>query len=184
MPKDLIGLKLFLSKMDTSHVSEAYMGWLNDPRVNRFLESRFQRHTHASTVDYVKSIESNNELFMFAIFTRQAHRHIGNIKLGPVHPIHLRGDIGIMIGDAGSFHQGFGTEAIGLLTRFAFEDLDLRRLTAGCYENNLGAIKAFEKNGFMREGLLRHHATYNGTRVNVIQLGLLQTEWKSDASLG
>jgi len=42
--------------------------------------------------------------------------------------------------------KGYATEAISLVVNYAFNNLNLHRVTAGCTELNLGSLKAFQKN--------------------------------------
>ena len=53
--------------------------------------------------------------------------------------------------------QGVTTEAVRALTRYAFEELGLRRLVAQVYPWNQASIRVLEKCGFRREGYLRAH---------------------------
>jgi RimJ/RimL family protein N-acetyltransferase len=73
--------------------------------------------------------------------------------------------------------RGIGHRAIALVCRFAFQQLNLNRLTAGCYARNIGSARAFEKAGFKREGLLPAHWFCDGEYVDEILLGLSNSEW-------
>ena len=44
-------------------------------------------------------------------------RHIGNIKIGPVHSYHRRARIGLLIGEKEFWNRGYATEAIKLAAR-------------------------------------------------------------------
>ena len=51
-------------------------------------------------------------------------------------------DVGLLIGDKSFWEKGYGSEAIGLVCDYALE-IDLAKLTAGCYVSNAGSIKVF-----------------------------------------
>lgn len=51
--------------------------------------------------------------------------------------------------------KGYGTEAVKSFLKFAFEELNLHRIEAGCAIHNAGSIKVLEKSGFVREGQKR-----------------------------
>ena len=91
--------------------------------------------------------ESENNI-LFAIIDKSSNTHIGNIKLGDIHPVHKYADIGLIIGNKNYWGKGIGTEAIKLVSQYAFENLNLMKVIAGIYENNVGSIKAFKKCGF------------------------------------
>jgi ribosomal-protein-alanine N-acetyltransferase len=171
----LAGERLYLREVRPSDAGETYYQWMNDPEVTRFLESRFFPQSVEGLRQYVNErLGDRNNVFL-AIVLRDGHRHIGNIKLGPIDWIHRRGDIGLLIGEKDCWGRGYATEAIRLLTDYAFGTLNLRKLTAGAYAANEGSARAFEKVGFTREGLLKAHSFCQGTYVDLILLGLVRT---------
>jgi ribosomal-protein-alanine N-acetyltransferase len=58
--------------------------------------------------------------------------------------------------------RGVGTEAVGLVVRFAFERLRLHRVQAAVMPRNAPSIRVLEKNGFRREGLAPNYLRING----------------------
>jgi RimJ/RimL family protein N-acetyltransferase len=147
---------------------------MNDAEVVRYLESRFISQSLDELYQFVtKHANDQNNIFL-AIVLHENQRHIGNIKLGPIDWVHRRGEIGILIGEKDCWRQGYGTEAIRLLIDYAFHTLNLRKLTAGTYAANERSTHAFEKVGFVREGLLKEHSFFDGENIDVIRLGLLR----------
>lgn len=179
----LTGERLFLREVRPSDVTERYYGWMTDPEVYQFLESRFLPISQELLRDYVTSKLGDRNNAFFAIVTRQDDQHIGNIKLGPIDWVHRTADIGLLIGDRACWGKGYATEAIGLVVRYAFDLLNLRRLTAGCYDENVGSAKAFEKCGFQVEGRLRQHRFSRGAYSDVLLLGLVRGEDRDPAGL-
>ena len=158
----LTGSRVLLRPLKASDVGPAYLGWLRDPRVNRYLESRFQRHTLASLRAFVASASRDPGTLLLAIVRKDSGRHIGNIKLGPIDRRHRRADIGILVGDRASWGKGFATEAIEVLASHALKTLGLHKVTAGIYDNNPGSIRAFRKAGFIVEARRRKHYLCGG----------------------
>jgi [ribosomal protein S5]-alanine N-acetyltransferase len=56
---------------------------------------------------------------------------------------------------ANFWNKGFATEALKTLINFAFNDLKLHRITAGCAVENKGSIRVLEKVGMTLEGRKR-----------------------------
>ena len=54
------------------------------------------------------------------------------------------------------------TEAVKLVSHFAFDTLRLHRIEAACIPDNARSIRVLEKAGFRREGLLRSYLRING----------------------
>lgn len=175
--KDLYisGNTIYLRKLCLQDANKDYCNWLNDPRVNRFLESRYQRWTVTKIKEYVKDINSSRSNLFLAIIRKDHGRHIGNIKLGPVNLRHKHCVIGIIIGDKSSWGKGFATEAIKLAKDYAFKTLKLQKLNAGVYSQNIGSLKAFQKAGFSVEGVQKKQYYCEGRYVDSILLGCSST---------
>ena len=176
----LIGENVVLRDIHPSDVNGAYCQWMKDPEITRYLESRFQTPSIEDLKQYVKKNIADPDTYLFAIVDKITVRHIGNIKLGPIRRVHRSASIGILLGDKRLFGRGLGTESIGLVADFAFNDLGLHKLTAGCYAPNRAAEKAFAKNGFKREGLRKQHCLFEGEYIDIIELGLINTRGGRD----
>ncbi|WP_162176451.1 GNAT family N-acetyltransferase [Synechococcus sp. KORDI-100] len=169
--------RLLLRAVESSDLNSTYLSWLNDPRVNQFLETRFFPQSMGTLQSYWQAHHDNSEVPWFAICLSADGRHIGNIKLGPIHWLHRRADISLFIGDHGCWGNGFASEAIALLRDWAFQELDLQKLNAGVYEGNIGSRRAFEKCGFELEGTLREEVVNHGNRLDIWCLGLPRSRW-------
>ena len=145
------GEKILLRKISLEDISEEYLSWMNDYETVKYTESRHYVHTLESLKDFVAHV-NNTRNFCFAIIDIQSEKHIGNIKIGNIHPIYQYADVGLIIGNKDFCGKGIATEAIKLCVKFAFEHLKLHRLYAGIYDINIASVKAFEKAGFVKEG--------------------------------
>ncbi len=173
----LDGQRIRLRQLRLDEITECYCKWMNNPEINRYLESRYRVWDRESLRDYVTSMEKDKNSYLFAVATIEDDQHIGNIKLGPVDWNHRRGSIGILIGDSRSHGKGFGGEAIMLLARFAFQELELNKVTASAYVVNRPSVRLFEKLNFATEGVRRGHAFCDNEFVDCIEFGLLRSEW-------
>jgi RimJ/RimL family protein N-acetyltransferase len=164
-------VQLFLLRPED--IGEAYIGWLNDPEINRFLESRFAVQDRTSVEAFVSSMVASDQNLLLGIRDRVLGRHVGNVKLGPIDRRHGLGEIGIMIGDRAAWGRGIGSSAIRCVTAIAKDELGLRKLTAGCYASNVGSRMAFEKAGFSVEGVRPDHYLLEGEPEDAVLLGKL-----------
>ncbi|GAB4468370.1 MAG: GNAT family protein [Burkholderiaceae bacterium] len=160
--------------LQPNDVTDEYVAWLNDPAVNRFLESRFVAHTLESTQRFVQAVVDSGDSILFGIRYVPQCRHVGNIKLGPIDRHHLRAEIGLLIGDRTVWGRGIAANAIELAARYAFDALGLLKVTAGCYAGNAGSRRAFEKAGFVVEGIRRRHFLLDGAPED----GILLARWR------
>lgn len=174
----MLSSRLMLRELTTADVTIEYVEWMNDPAVNRFLESRFVHQDLNSIENYIKKISASKYDYLFGIFLAHDAKHIGNIKVGPVNLYHKRAEVGLIIGDKLEWGKGYATEAIAMVSEFAFNELGLMKLTAGCYESNVGSKKAFEKVGYCDEGYVSSCVETDIGREGIWRLGLQPNELK------
>lgn len=173
--KILNGRKITLRQISIKDCTDKYVSWLNDSKVNKFLETRHYKQNINTIKEFVTSQLENNHSFMFAIINN--NQHIGNIKLGPINPYHNHSSISYFIGEKECWGKGFATEAIHLICKYAFEELNLHKLESGTYSEAIGSWKALEKNDFKREGILREEVLSDGKYIDVYRYGLLKKEY-------
>lgn len=75
--------------------------------------------------------------------------------------------------------RGIGTAAIAQIVEFAFVRRNLRRLHLEAIASNVGAIRVYEKAGFVVEGRQREHAWVRGAYEDIVRMGLLRSEWEA-----
>lgn len=169
--------RLLLRALQPSDLNATYLGWLNDPLVNRYLETRFLPQSIESLQAYWQAHRDDPASPWFAICLLDDDRHIGNIKLGPVHWLYRRADLSLFIGDRSCWGKGYASEAIALVCDWAFREMDLQKLNAGICAGNIASRRAFEKCGFELEGTLRKEVVSSGQRLDVWCLGLPRSNW-------
>jgi RimJ/RimL family protein N-acetyltransferase len=167
--------RLFLAPLREEHCTETYVAWLNDPAVSRFLETRHHVQTLESVRDFVSAVNARDNEHLFGIFLHEGRRHIGNIKVGPIHPYHRCADVSLFIGEKDCWGSGYASEAIVALSRYAFAELGVEKLCAGMYAPNAGSAKAFAKAGYAHEGVRRAQYMFEGKRCDIIIMGLCAT---------
>ena len=165
--------------LQASDIGPAYVSWLNDPEVTRFLVgSGKMRATEESVRAYFRRFEENPETdFIFAIIDRTTGLHIGNVTLNHVHPVHRMADTGIMIGEKAFWRKGYAFEAWRPLLEFAFGELRLHKLVATSVVENVPSVGTLKKLGFKEEGLFRQEQFVLGRWHDVVRLGLLREEF-------
>jgi RimJ/RimL family protein N-acetyltransferase len=175
------GKRIYLRPVRVADATPRYCAWLNDPKVNRFTESRYARSTIAGVRKYVKSALRSHANFFFAIIEQGNGEHIGNIKIDSTvnpHWDHRVGEIGLLIGERRCWGKGYGSEAIRLITKFAFERLKLIKVTATCFAINKGSAQAFRKAGFREEILRRRNGWFGGKCIDLILFGAINPRLK------
>ncbi|MCS7084161.1 MAG: GNAT family N-acetyltransferase [Aquificaceae bacterium] len=158
--------ELSIRRLLPEDVSERYLSWLRDEEVTQFLEMRWSSYTLEELKDYIHKLSKSQTDFLMGIFVSGVH--IGNVKIGSIHPIHRNADIGIIIGEKSFRGKGIGTKVIMMATEFAFKELNINHLLAGAYSQNEASIRAFQKAGYSIAGRLKNRAFYKGFYTDVV----------------
>jgi RimJ/RimL family protein N-acetyltransferase len=104
-------------------------------------------------------------------------RIIGNVAFFDLQWIHRCAEIGILIGDKTQWNKGYGTETMRLMLKYGFETLNLNRIYLRVYRDNLGGIKAYERAGFVHEGVQRQAIFSEGHYTDVLMMSVLRDEY-------
>jgi diamine N-acetyltransferase len=157
-----------------------YVEWFNDPEVTAGLATYFPM----SLADETRWFENLGSRPMeergLAIEAKTADsgwRHIGGTGFEHIEWVNRVAEFGIVIGDKAFWNQGYGTEATRLMLQHGFDTLNLHRIFLRVYESNLRAMRAYEKAGFVKEGIMRDAIYRNGCYINVSLMGMLRPEW-------
>jgi ribosomal-protein-alanine N-acetyltransferase len=166
---NLSSARLVLRTLDAADARGPYLRWINDREVTKYLESRFREFSEADLRTYIEFFNLKDNALLLGIFECEAVSHIGNIKL-EIEPYHRRGEIGVVIGNKMQWGRGYASEAIDCLAEYAFGQRNLHKLTAGCYSENRGSQRAFEKAGFTIEGHRKEHYLFEKKWVDLVML--------------
>jgi RimJ/RimL family protein N-acetyltransferase len=175
-------MEITIRRLSRSDVTQNYVDWLNDPEINKYLETKIVPQSIDDCEEYIDRMRKDPNQFHFGIFhegvmgsyNSKIISHIGNCKLGPVNWVHRNADVSIFIGDHGVWGQGAGYQAIMLLLDFGFNILNLHRVNAHVYQGNERSERLFKKCGFREEGVEIDKVWFNGKYTNVINYGKLR----------
>lgn len=123
-----------------------------------------------------KMLGKQDGIVIFVIEDIETREAVGTCQLFNIHPIHRSAELQIRIGSSLHRGRGIGPEAIRLLTRFGFDDLNLHRIYLHVFSTNDSAQRAYKKCGFNHEGTHREAAYIDGAWVDLISMGLLKGE--------
>ena len=118
----------------------------------------------------------------FRLRTIQDDKFIGFVALHSIEWNNQACLLAIGIGNPDYLGKGYGTEALNLILRYAFYELNLNRVGLDVISYNLPAIKAYEKAGFLVEGRMRSAVLRDGKQYDRIIMGILREEWMQKQS--
>jgi RimJ/RimL family protein N-acetyltransferase len=173
-----------LAPIDHEKDAEIEARWTHDAEYMRLLnlEPALPQSAAKLKKRYEKIEKEQDEkknLFYFTVRMRADDRLIGFARLYWIEWSNAGGLVQLGIGDPNDRRKGFGTQTLSLLLRYAFDELNLYRLTAVIPEYNPAALQLFSKAGFVEEVRRRKALNRDGKRWDLLNLGLLHEEWSA-----
>lgn len=195
----LMGERVYL-RVAHEHDAPRAMRFVNDPRVRQYLGFHRAMSEKAER-DWLENVENDPHHAFFAIivhdgldasprpappgsagFYLERGRHVGFAglhELGKGYRGPARSALfGISIGEPEFWGKGYGSEALELVLRYAFEELNLNRMELDVLANNERAWRAHERAEFRREGRLRQAMFRHGAYHDLYRMAILAHEWR------
>jgi RimJ/RimL family protein N-acetyltransferase len=181
------GERVCLGPIDHEKDPPVESRWTHDPGYLRLMSLEPARPLSPEQVKkkyetIEKEVDESKNQFYFTIRSREDERLIGFARLFWINWPQGSGHLKLGIGDPQDRSQGYGSEALQLLLGFAFDELNLHRLTATVPETNQPALHLFHKSGFSEEVRNRQAVNRDGKRCDLLGLGLLRQEWAAQAA--
>jgi RimJ/RimL family protein N-acetyltransferase len=151
-----------------------FVRWINDPEVTEFLQFEPPMSIEDEEIWFQHMVQSKDRTF--AIETKDG-RLIGNIGLMGLDLRNRKTEVGIMIGEKDMWSQGYGTDAMLILLRYLFEEMNINRVGLYADVSNHRALRSYEKCGFSREGVVRQYRFKDGRYLDSVLMSMLQQDW-------
>jgi RimJ/RimL family protein N-acetyltransferase len=171
----LSGNKINLCVLRTDDEAiETYTRWMNDETINMWIGNHIGVFNINDEKKWAERERKDWEL-TFNIVEKETNKLIGNCSLSYNR---ITAYLGICIGEESGRDKGYGTEVIGLLIKYAFNQLNMHRVELCVNGNNIRAIKCYEKNGFKECGRFHESEYYNGQYCDILCMEILRNDWK------
>ena len=125
--------------------------------------------------------QPNDAEFSFNIRTLADDRLVGESNLELPSWPNRDAWVSIGLGLSADWGKGYGTDAMRLLLRYAFSELNLERVSLSVYGFNERAQRSYLKAGFKLEGRQREWLRRADQRWDMVYMGILRDEWLSRA---
>jgi RimJ/RimL family protein N-acetyltransferase len=126
-----------------------------------------------------KGMEERN-LIYYTIRRKEDNELLGFIRLDWIEWTHGAASLKMAIGDFSERGKGYGSQVLRLFLCYAFDELNLYRLTATLSEDNPRGVSFFKKFGFVEEVRRRKALLRDGQTYDLLMLGLLKHEWRRE----
>lgn len=141
------GNRIFLRPMRADDTKDI-LKWRNNPSVVRRFIYR-ETVTEADHLKWIREKVDTGLVKQFIITVKDTERGIGSVYLQKIDMKNKTAEFGIFIGEDDENGKGFGSEALQLITKYAFEELGIGKLTLRVLEDNKAAKSVYEKNGWV-----------------------------------
>ncbi|HKO45936.1 MAG TPA: GNAT family protein [Pyrinomonadaceae bacterium] len=175
----LSGKDVYLRPLVSSDAEGAYVSWFNDEEVCAGNSHHVFPYNPDAALSYIRYAGETKDSVILAVVLVKGDQHIGNIALTSIHPVNRTAEFSIVIGDKAAWGKGYGKEAARLLCDHGFYSLNLHRIQCGTFENNEGMQRLAAYLGMKEEGVRREAVFKNGRYLNVIEYGVLRSEYTS-----
>ncbi len=174
----LRGENIQLTLLDGEHDFELFERWSRGSEYARLLD--FGPVSVWAAEEMKEWHEKNSETgYTFIIRKLEDGQPIGFIGLDGINALNHDAWVGIGIGEEDCWGQGYGADAMRVMLRYAFQELNLHRVNLDVFVDNPRAIKSYENAGFVLEGISRERTVRDGRRWDIAFMGVLRSEWKA-----
>ncbi|HWI62822.1 MAG TPA: GNAT family protein [Symbiobacteriaceae bacterium] len=171
--------RIRLRRVKPDEDTEDRYRWLNDPDTVRYLGMRPARLSRDEVRKYLEACAASSaNIAEFAIETLDGC-HIGGTCLREFNHVARSAEFGICIGNEDFRGQGYGTEVTQLIVKIGFEEFNLNRIWLTVNAENAAGVRAYEKAGFLREGLLRQNSFVHGRYYDTYIMAILRSDYES-----
>jgi RimJ/RimL family protein N-acetyltransferase len=184
VPLDLTGKKVRLRALelrDIDTIWEAYQDFDLQLTTDGDAPPVSDVQTRAFWEDIITA--SGSELRYFAIEPLEgqyARQFVGACSLQHIDLRNRHAELGIWMASPDFRGLGYGSDAVQILLRYAFEVVRLDKVQLGVYDFNEAGLRSYERVGFRYEGRLRQMIYYEGRYWDEWPMRILRGEWERD----
>ncbi|MGG4202691.1 GNAT family N-acetyltransferase [Peribacillus frigoritolerans] len=171
--------RLILRKVTIQDVNDMFE-YCSNQEVSRFVtwDAHESLDDTKEFIGFVLNQYLHGKVAPWAIEYKENHKMIGTIDFVSWNPGQNSAEIGYVLSPE-YWGKGITTEAAKELIRFGFENMDLIRIQARCFTENIGSARVMEKAGMKHEGILRKGMKIKGKHWDLHVYSVLKEEYIS-----
>jgi len=151
----------------------------NNWEVIKFLGGFSKGYAIKDIYDWIEYHRGKNDEIIWTIAEKEADACLGHVGLYKIDHRVRSAEFAIMIGNMDWWGKGIGEKTTIAVIDYGFKQLNLHRVYLSVLKTNDRAIALYEKLGFKTEGVLRDEQFRDGRYVDVVIMGVLESEWKA-----
>jgi len=173
----IIGENILIRVVEEEDLPEIHK-WSNDFELMEFFDFIINFTSFDQLTKKYNEMESNSDNTNFIIIEKETKKPVGQCQFTEMDFINKKSLCSLYIGDRDSMDKGYGTEAMKLMMKIGFEDLNLNRLGLWVFDFNKKAIKSYKKCGMKVEGIMREGVYRDGKYHDIYFMGILKSEYE------
>lgn len=175
--EDMVKLEKFL-KSDYGQLIE----WIsNEDIMTTWSGALFSFPLTADSLDwYIEdtNVAGESDAFVYKVVEDTTGKTVGHISIGGISWKNRSARISRVFLAESERGKGYCAGMIMAALKVGFDELGLHRIGLGLYDNNPAALNCYKKCGFSVEGLSRDILWNNGKWWSMIEMSILEPEWK------
>ena len=158
--------------------ADLYCKWDNDPNVRRHARNTWPLTTEEVKKWFEPSPDRHMKEFVaFTIYHKRDQRPIGFVGLERINWVNKNANISATIGEPDYWGKGIAVEACKLLIKYGFTELNLHKIYASVHSLNARSLRATEKLGFQKEGIIKEEEYVDGQYLDEYKFALFKRDW-------
>ncbi|MBC1936217.1 GNAT family N-acetyltransferase [Listeria grandensis] len=174
--KLLQGEFIFLRPLHPNDLDAYYTMFFNED-VRRLTGTK-QAFTYPQIEQYIATKWQESDAILLLICLQDTEEVIGDIAIQDIDTTNRHANLRIAISKTEHQSKGYGSEAMRLMLDYGFGILNLHRIELNVFDYNKQATRAYEKVGFIVEGIQREALFYNHTYHDSITMSILAREYR------
>lgn len=172
----LKGEKIILCPLNKKTDLESCLRWVNDQDIIQYLNMHFPSSMQDEEEWFDRLQKSKNNIVL-GIKTRRKSKFIGITGLHEIKWKDRTATHGVFIGEKDYWGKGYGTDSQMILLDYAFNTLNLRKISSSAIAFNERSLKYHLACGYQIEGTRRKQIHKNGQYWDIIMFGVFKEEW-------
>ncbi len=174
----LQGEKVYLSR-PTNDDMRMFAEWSNDIEYYRLLRRGMVYPDSAEdTQAWINDAIRKEELIPFSVRTLDKDQLVGMIAIKDIVWQARHCSFFVGIGRQPDRRMGYGTDAVRILLKYIFLEMNLNRVGLDVMDYNVNAQRVYAGMGFQHEGTLRAYSYRDGVYYDMHIMGMLRSEWE------
>lgn len=170
---------IYLRKMEYAD-TDNIVKWRNSDYVREHFiyQALFTKESHENWIRTMVETGKVDQLII-CIKSDGEDVPVGSVYIRDIDKVHNKAEYGIFIGEESARGRGIGSMAASLMIEYCFKQLKLHRLFLRVFADNAGAIRSYEKAGFIKEAYLKDDVKIQGEYRDIVLMGIINPEEES-----